>query len=270
MTTIDPDKNLAVVDESELVDALAMALVDEVVDGSGSSVTAIVRRLGIAKNRSEEMIAAARMRLAARADFDQALQRADAVTHFREIIRRARRMGAADLADFEPFLTGGKKLADLRAEGLDTTLAKSAKEHIHTNVDDGEVIGVDIRREVVLYSPADAVRLEMNARKELTRLLALYPRSYDHEPPEPDEIIDAEVLTRPRDAAAEVLFDAIDKHIEPLFPNESTNSTYVDAIKQAGKEIKALRRAAKKAERTAQKKKTTKKTAKKGKKHAKK
>jgi len=120
--------SLAVLDDNETIDALAMALVDEVVGGerSAKSIRAIAGRLGIPYRQIVKLLTAARIRLVSRAMFDQDIQRADAVTHYRAIIRRGRAMGAADLADFEPFLTDASTLSELRDGGLDTRLAKEA------------------------------------------------------------------------------------------------------------------------------------------------
>jgi len=270
-------------DDTEIVDALAMALVDEIVslDGVSDGVKAICRRMGIAARQRKEFLAAARMRLAGRADFDQDLERADAVTHYRSCIRRARKMGAADIADFEPFLREGKKLANLRGDGLDTMLVKEASEDITTKVDeDDEVTGVNIKRKIRLYSPIEAITLEMKARSQLAKIFALNRGAYDPPPgggAGDGSIPDAEVLHRPRDPAAEELFDAIDKHLDKLKLTDG-DATYPQVIAAAGKELRRLRREAKDQQPTANKKRPTskakatakKKTAKKTKNKAKK
>jgi len=261
MTAAAPDKQLAVCDDSVTVDSLAMALVDEVAaaDGASPAVAAIARRLGIVADRLDEFLAAARRRLAARAMVDQDLQRADAVTHFRSIIRRARAMGASDLADFEPFLKGKASLEALRSSGLDTTLAREAHENATTKLDDdGNVASVTIKRRIRLYSPLEAITLEMKARGELAKIFSLYRGAYDPPPAGgPDvpggEVIDAEFIDRPRDAAAEELFDAIDKRLEPLGLVVGSDANYVEVIAAAAAEIKTLRRAAKKAAKKAAK-----------------
>jgi len=242
-----------------------MALVDEISGAAGPPAAAArdaAGRLGIPAARRSEMLAAARARLAARATIDQDLQRSDAVTHFRSIIRRARRMAAADLPDFEPFLKGESSLAELRAGGLDTTVAKEASEDVTTRVDaDGEVTAVNVKRRIRLYSPLEATALEMRARAQLAKIFALYRGAYDP-PPATDggETAGDEVLSRPRDAPAEKLFDAIDKHFGPLKLVDDPDATYIDEIAAAGKEIRRLRKAAataKKQQPTADKKRPT-------------
>ena len=262
-----------VVDDNDTIDALAMALVDEIVslDGVSDGVQAICRRMGIAAGQRTEFLAAARMRLAVRAEVDQDLQRADAVTHFRSCIRRARKMAAADIADFEPFFRDNKKLTDLRAAGLDTTLAKEVSEDITTKVnEDGEVTGVNIKRKIRLYSPLEAIALEMKARSQLAKIFALNRGAYDPPPGGGDgrdgKIVDAEI-GRPRDPAAEELFNAIDKHLDKLKLTPD-DATYPQVIAAAGKEIRRLRQAVGSRQLAVGKgkKKTAKKTAKKAKK----
>lgn len=232
-------------DDNETIDALAMALVDEVVGGerSAKSIKAIAARLGIPYRQIGKLLDAARIRLASRAMFDQDIQRADAVTHNRAIIRRGRAMGAADLADFEPFLTDASTLSELRAGGLDTKLAKKATRKVTTQFDDeGECTGCTVENKIELYSPLEAANLELAARKELAKIFSLHRGAYDPPPAPPaGEVIDA-VIGRPRDAAADVLYNAIEKHLTPLKLTDDINATFVDEIAAAGKEVRRLRR----------------------------
>lgn len=79
-----------------------------------------------------------------------ARDKSEPVTRRAAAERMIRMVEAPDLADFEEYLESGKKLGDLRREGVNTEAVKKAKVKVKTDKDGG----VEIERELELYDRA--------------------------------------------------------------------------------------------------------------------
>jgi len=143
------------------------------------------------------------------------------------------------------------KLA-LAPEQVDTALeAARAKLTRAADFHRTHELGRAVTRLNELYSRAVAMqdtKTAISAQKELNRLLALYPAgpgTGDREPGTAgEEAQTAAAGTRPRDLAAQDLFDACDAHLEPLALSDDPADQYPDLIRLAGAEIVRLRQAA--------------------------
>ena len=90
------------------------------------------------------------------------------ITPERTLIRVATVAYTGDLANFQAFLDGRRDLEQLREEGVDTSLVKRAREIRREQMRDGEVIGVEVRREIELYSMLDALLALLRVHGRMT------------------------------------------------------------------------------------------------------